>query len=154
MTRSLPLTLPALTLALLALPALAQPAAPVETFSDEASAKPWTFSNGPEWPGATGKLDTFAPNARVIHIDADAAEINKLDGYEVINRRPFFKEFVVRCPHPALEIAQQLTQQKILPGYVLSNSFPDRMHDLLVCVTEMNSKAQIDQLMSALKEVA
>ncbi|MBZ2167484.1 acetolactate synthase 2 catalytic subunit [Marinobacter sp. F4216] len=27
---------------------------------------------------ATGKLDTFAPNARIIHIDADAAEINKL----------------------------------------------------------------------------
>lgn len=27
---------------------------------------------------ATGKLETFAPNARMIHIDADAAEINKL----------------------------------------------------------------------------
>jgi acetolactate synthase-1/2/3 large subunit len=27
---------------------------------------------------ATGKLDTFAPNARLIHIDADAAELNKL----------------------------------------------------------------------------
>lgn len=27
---------------------------------------------------ATGKLDGFAPNARMIHIDADAAEINKL----------------------------------------------------------------------------
>ncbi|MBW4935977.1 acetolactate synthase 2 catalytic subunit [Marinobacter sp. F4206] len=27
---------------------------------------------------ATGKLDAFAPNARIIHIDADAAEINKL----------------------------------------------------------------------------
>jgi len=27
---------------------------------------------------ATGRLDTFAPNARLIHIDADAAELNKL----------------------------------------------------------------------------
>jgi len=27
---------------------------------------------------ATGKLDDFAPNAKMIHIDADAAEINKL----------------------------------------------------------------------------
>ena len=26
----------------------------------------------------TGKLETFAPHARVIHIDIDAAEINKL----------------------------------------------------------------------------
>jgi glycine dehydrogenase subunit 1 len=82
-----------------------------------------------------------------------AVEIDKLAGYEVINRRPFFKEVVVRCPEPALEIARQLNQQKIMPGYALSHTFPDRTHDLLVCVTEMNSKAQIDQLVKALKEV-
>ena len=83
-----------------------------------------------------------------------AAEIDKLAGYKVINRRPFFKEFVVRCPQPAGEIATALNQHKILPGYVLSRSFPERTHDLLVCVTEMNSKAQIDQLVAGLKEVA
>ncbi|MBN1993669.1 MAG: aminomethyl-transferring glycine dehydrogenase subunit GcvPA [Anaerolineae bacterium] len=83
-----------------------------------------------------------------------AAEIDKLNGYAVINQRPFFKEFVVRCPKPALKIAQQLNQQKILPGYVLSRRFPDRPHDLLVCVTEMNSKAQIDRLVTALSEAA
>ena len=32
---------------------------------------------------ATGKLDTFAPNARVIHLDADDAEIGKLRRAEV-----------------------------------------------------------------------
>ncbi len=32
---------------------------------------------------ATGKLDTFAPNARVIHMDGDAAEIGKLRRAEV-----------------------------------------------------------------------
>ena len=32
---------------------------------------------------ATGKLDTFAPNAKVIHIDGDAAEIGKLRRAEV-----------------------------------------------------------------------
>ncbi len=83
-----------------------------------------------------------------------AAQIDQLAGYEVINRRPFFKEFVVRGPILADEIARQLNEQKILPGYVLSRSFPERTHDLLVCVTEMNSKAQIDRLVDALKEVA
>ena len=83
-----------------------------------------------------------------------AAEIDKLAGYEVVRRRPFFKEFVVKCPKPAAEIARQLNAQKILPGYVLSRSYPERTHELLVCVTEMNNKAQIDQLVSALKEVA
>ena len=83
-----------------------------------------------------------------------AAEIDKLAGYEVSNRRPFFKEFVVRCPKPAGEIATALNQSKILPGYVLSRSFPERTHELLVCVTELNTKAQLDQLVTALKEVA
>ncbi len=32
---------------------------------------------------ATGKLDTFAPNARVIHFDIDAAEIDKLRGADI-----------------------------------------------------------------------
>lgn len=35
---------------------------------------------------ATGKLDTFAPNARTIHIDADATEINKLRSVDLALR--------------------------------------------------------------------
>jgi len=35
---------------------------------------------------ATGKLDGFAPNARTIHIDADASEINKLRATDVALR--------------------------------------------------------------------
>ena len=35
---------------------------------------------------ATGKLDGFAPNAKMIHIDADAAEINKLRATELAIR--------------------------------------------------------------------
>ncbi len=83
-----------------------------------------------------------------------AAEIGQLTGYHIVNHRPFFKEFVVNCPVPASEIVTQLHQQKIMPGYALSRSFPDRPHDLLVCVTEMNNKAQIDKLVNSLKEVS
>ncbi len=83
-----------------------------------------------------------------------AAQIDKLDGYEVVNSRPFFKEFVARCPKPALDIAIRLNKQQIVPGYVLSRNFADRPNDLLVCVTEMNSKAQINKLVAALEEVA
>ncbi|MBN7769777.1 acetolactate synthase 2 catalytic subunit [Marinobacter daepoensis] len=35
---------------------------------------------------ATGKLDGFAPNARLIHIDTDAAEINKLRAADIAVR--------------------------------------------------------------------
>ncbi|MDI9246034.1 acetolactate synthase 2 catalytic subunit [Marinobacter sp. CHS3-4] len=37
---------------------------------------------------ATGKLDEFAPNARMIHIDADSAELNKLRPADVCLRGP------------------------------------------------------------------
>lgn len=83
-----------------------------------------------------------------------AAQIGQLPGYKIISRGQFFKEFVVRCPIPAQDIARHLNPQKILPGFVLSRAFPNRPNDLLVCVTELNSKTQIDALVSALKEVA
>ncbi len=37
---------------------------------------------------ATGKLDGFAPNARIIHLDTDAAEINKLRSADLGIRGP------------------------------------------------------------------
>ncbi len=83
-----------------------------------------------------------------------ASEIDKLTGYQVVNRRPFFKEFVVNCHMPAVELVSRLNRQKIMPGYAISRNYPELTHDLLVCVTEMNSKTQIDKLVSALKEVA
>jgi glycine dehydrogenase subunit 1 len=83
-----------------------------------------------------------------------AAQIDQLTGYEVVNKNPFFKEFVVRCPKPAQEIATELNKKKILPGFVISRALPERTHELLICVTEMNSKSQIDNLVQALKEAA
>ncbi len=35
-----------------------------------------------------------------------AARIAELDGYELLGDKPFFKEFVVRCPRPVAEINQ------------------------------------------------
>ncbi len=83
-----------------------------------------------------------------------AAQIDQLTGYKVVNKNPFFKEFVVRCPKPAQEIATELNKKKILPGFVISRALPERTHELLICVTEMNSKSQIDNLVQALKEAA
>ena len=45
---------------------------------------------------ATGKLDTFAQRAKVIHIDGDPAEIGKLRRPEVAHRRR-----PLRHPRPA-----------------------------------------------------
>jgi len=66
----------------------------------------------------------------------------------------FFKEFVVKTPVPAKEIVDKLERRGVVPGLELSRYYPKRTHELLVCVTEMNTKAQIELLAQSLKEAA
>jgi glycine dehydrogenase subunit 1 len=82
-----------------------------------------------------------------------AAEIAKIPGYTV-HGGPFFKEFVVRCPRPVSEINQELRAQRIIGGYDLSSDEPELGHAMLVAVTEMNRKADIDRLVAALRSAA
>jgi glycine dehydrogenase subunit 1 len=82
-----------------------------------------------------------------------AAEIGKLDGYQVVNYAPFFNEFPVRCPRPVAEINTALLSKGILGGYDLQADYPHARNEMLVCVTEMNTREQIDRLVAALAEI-
>jgi glycine dehydrogenase subunit 1 len=81
-----------------------------------------------------------------------AAAIAKLPGYTVQDRGPFFKEFVVGCPRPAAEMNAALAERGIVGGYDLSRDYPEQANAMLLCVTEMNSKAEIDNLVAALSQ--
>jgi len=84
-----------------------------------------------------------------------AQSIAKLDGYEIDLATPFFKEFVVQCPRPVSEINEMLLEDYgILGGYDLGRAYPDLDAHMLLCVTEMNTVGQIDELVEALEEVA
>lgn len=86
------------------------------------------------------------------HYAAD--EIDKLDGFSVDRSEPFFKEFVVNCPKPVQEINKSLLYERgIIGGYDLKQDYGHRHNQMLVCVTEQNSKAEIDLLVSALRQV-
>ena len=64
---------------------------------------------------------------------------------------PRFNEFVVRAPGNAKTLLKRLAEEKnICGGLPLSRYFPDRENDFLVCVTEINSRADIDNLVTAL----
>ncbi len=79
-----------------------------------------------------------------------AAEIDKLDGYSLPQSAAFFQEFVVACPRPPAEVNRQLMKRNILGGLDVSDRFDNGM---LFCVTEMNSRAEIDSLVLALSEI-
>ena len=83
-----------------------------------------------------------------------ASELGKLDGFGLCFNEPFFHEFVLCCPKPASEVNQYLLDNGILGGYDLGKDYPSLKNHLLVAVTEMNSKDEIDTLVDVLKEMA
>jgi len=80
-----------------------------------------------------------------------AGQIDKLLGFEVLSKQ-FFKEFVVHCPQPPGEINSHLLERGIIGGYDLGPDYPHLTDCMLLCVTEMNTRAQIEQLVIALGE--
>jgi glycine dehydrogenase subunit 1 len=80
-----------------------------------------------------------------------AKEIASIPGCKV-SGGIFFKEFVVTLPCDAETLAEKLFAKNIIAGFPLSRYFPDKANELLVCVTEKNSKSDIDDLVSAIRE--
>jgi glycine dehydrogenase subunit 1 len=82
-----------------------------------------------------------------------AAELSKIDGFGLCFSEPFFHEFVLCCPKPAGEVNAYLLDHGIFGGYDLGTDYPSLQNHLLVAVTEMNSKQEIDTLVEVLKEM-
>jgi glycine dehydrogenase subunit 1 len=81
--------------------------------------------------------------------------IGGLDDYEVVSFGPFFKEFVVRCPSPVRGINELLLDEYgIVGGYDLGQEYPTLTNHMLICVTEMNSRDDIEALAEGLGEFA
>jgi len=81
--------------------------------------------------------------------------IGEINGFSVLEDRPFFKEFVVRCPRPVNEVNDYLLHEwEIIGGYDLGRDYAHLKDHMLLCVTEMNSCEEIDMLVDALEEVA
>lgn len=84
------------------------------------------------------------------HYAADL--INKLAGFEVLNEKPFFHEFVVKCPVGVEHINQHLLDNGFLGGFDLGKVDPVLKNHMLIAVTEVLTKNEIDDFANALKE--
>jgi glycine dehydrogenase subunit 1 len=83
-----------------------------------------------------------------------AERISQLKGFKLWNEGPFFHEFAVHCPRPVAEINAALQEFDILGGYDLGQDYPELADHMLLAVTELNSKDDIDELVEVLPEVA
>lgn len=105
--------------------------------------------------GKAGLRDVAEMCVRKAH-DA-AGRIASLPGYSLRFGGPFFHEFVVRCPRPAVEIARMLRERGILAGIPLDGGPParsagvDLARCLLICVTEVHHNDDIDALVAGLE---
>jgi len=81
-----------------------------------------------------------------------AHQVDLLLGFRVDASKPFFNEFIVKCPRPVAELNALLVEKGILGGIDLGVEYPHLKDHMLIAVTEMNSKAEIDALVEALKE--
>ncbi len=77
--------------------------------------------------------------------------ITEIEGFVLPFAAPVFNEFVVRAPHPTVKFLTRLaSEHSINGGLSLSRYFPGRPNDFLVCVTETNTRAEIDSLVAGL----
>src|SRR5690242_11346077 len=83
-----------------------------------------------------------------------ARRIGALKGFSIPFSGPIFNEFVVRGPLNSVELLSRLAKDKEIEGGIaLSRFIPDRDKDFLICVTETNTREQIDSLVTALSEL-
>ncbi len=76
--------------------------------------------------------------------------IAQIPGFELAFSGPHFNEFVIRCDETVAELKKRLEEDQILPGISLGRDYPGLEDGLLVCVTEQNTKEQIDRLVTVL----
>lgn len=77
--------------------------------------------------------------------------ILELEAFSLPFSAPRFNEFVVRGPAPAQALLERLANRNGIDGGIaLSRFFPDRPNDFLVCVTEINTREQIDLMVAGL----
>jgi len=82
-----------------------------------------------------------------------AQQIAQIDGYQVLDSKPFFHEFAVRCPAPVQAINDYLLDEwGLIGGYDLGQAYPEMENHMLLCVTEVAGQAEIDALAVALGE--
>jgi len=82
-----------------------------------------------------------------------AEKIGRVKGFSICFDTPFFHEFSVCCPGPVSKINDHLLEHGFIGGYDLGQDYPSLKNHMLVAVTEMNTRDEIDALVSALAEV-
>jgi len=81
-----------------------------------------------------------------------AERLSKINGFGLCFSEPYFHEFALCCPRPVSEINAHLLEHGILGGYDLGQDYPALKDHMLIAVTEMTTREDIDALVEVLSE--
>jgi glycine dehydrogenase subunit 1 len=100
--------------------------------------------------GKQGVKEMASANLQKAHYAKTAFKAN---GFEVEYDGPSFNEFVIKLNKPVKEINRQLLQKGIIGGYDLGRNYSELVNHMLVCVTELRTKEEIDTLVKELGDL-
>jgi glycine dehydrogenase subunit 1 len=83
-----------------------------------------------------------------------AQQLSQIEGMGLCFTEPFFHEFALCVNRPVEEVNKHLLDHGIIGGYDLGQDYPALKDHMLIAVTEMNSKQDIDVLVEVLSEVS
>jgi glycine dehydrogenase subunit 1 len=102
--------------------------------------------------GKEGLREVANLNYQIAHYAA--TRIAEIEGFSLWSDGVFFNEFAVKCPMPVAELNERLLDAGLIGGYDLGQDYPGMEDTMLLAVTEMNHKEDIDYLIEVLEEVA
>ena len=91
--------------------------------------------------GKKGVKEMAVQNIQKAHY---AKQVLKQKGLEVVFDGPSFNEFVVKLPASYQDTNNQLFEKGMIGGYDLGSSYPELQNHMLVAVTELRTKEEID----------
>ena len=100
--------------------------------------------------GKKGVSEMAAANFQKAHYAKNAFKEN---GFEVVFDGHSFNEFVVKLNKPVKEINQQLLKKGIIGGYDLGRDYPELENHMLIAVTELRTKEEIDTFVKELGDI-
>jgi glycine dehydrogenase subunit 1 len=77
--------------------------------------------------------------------------LTAIDGITQIHDRPVVREFAIELDAPVERVLAGCREQGINPGYALGRDYPEHENGLLVAITELRSRSDIDRLADALE---
>lgn len=99
--------------------------------------------------GPRGMRELALQNYHKAHYLAN--RLTALPGVMRVFDAPFFNEFVVRLPRPVAEVQDALLEKGYLFGYALGRDYPELADAVLLNVTEMRTREEMDALCEELE---